>query len=829
MVISTVKVQSSVTIGTTDAIVKIEPLSGITYSGTPKIWLNALVQQATLSLGKEPSSATILIPVAEADDSLGTTSNEIVHEGTSNTQRRITKFSAPNFAGAENMLFSRVFLYTAVKNISEQSEGAPFLVGYITSYDWVAAGEGSTAMLVTIQDGRYFMRKAPAQGVVFLNNRANETVYIRANSPIFNEGRRPNRAHFANDGLTSNQQPTFCDVDLNRFNDNPGDSEDRQYVGDDQVVTLSDSKQVPDPHARKWLPGHVWNLYRYMHSPELLDIMDKPTATELGRTPDARDVPVDISPYVNIPMLDEKTSEGAYRDFFNPRAQIGGATQTGTTQFVSGLGEFSANGLPLIDILMEMCRRVGNYTLAARYRDDGLMDLIPFRTTLATAGNDTKFGLRSAGALVDKNAGKSFDLTMKVSGNDSAAKFPDVHSWSIKQSTENYYTGVFHHGGQRFIQLTISTLGTGDWTDHLDIDHTAYSPSGEWVPKTPKGALQPGWTKDDQDEWVAIFDANSDLELFPNVFRSWIVPDDIDWVAVWNQAATAQGFRMFLEKERQHLGDLISAAFEKTKGIFRSRKQRLPVFIWRAYQGIPINAAGDEEKYDGNVGDAVQDQTRWKLRVGDVDILTDGRLGFQLGPDARRGDGQVVFEDGATDATNGKTRSPWSWNGETDIPQAYEMFMTFAVAVDEDLYDTKALKDDPAQLLLRDFGPRQEAHRNSGSEYQQHIINNSVIEARGTKLHQPLFATGGNLLARDDTAEIAARVMLDINRLAKPDIEGDLNLDRIRTEFIPGQAINHLRFGNDTALDVRVDCIISKVIHNFTGKNQTILQIATIR
>ena len=273
MVISTVNLKESVTIGAARAIVKLQRLNGRDYTGTPKIWLNAQVEQVILSLGAEPSMAKIIIPVSEPDDSLGTTSNEIVHSGTNNRQERITKFAAPNFAGSENVLFSRVFIFDAQKDVAEQSEGSPFYVGYITDYEWNAMGDGSTSMTVICQDARYFMKKAPVQGRVHFNDKAKEVIYIRSNQPIFNEGRRSNRFHDVTKLFDSNATPRFVDIDLNRFFDKPDDPEDRQFVADDQVETLSDNKQVPNPHARKWLPGHVWNYYRYVMNSTVLKLV----------------------------------------------------------------------------------------------------------------------------------------------------------------------------------------------------------------------------------------------------------------------------------------------------------------------------------------------------------------------------------------------------------------------------------------------------------------------------------------------------------------------------------------------------------------------------
>lgn len=805
------------------------------YSGIRKLWLNAFVERLELNLGPVPSKAIIIMPISEATEAVGVTATAKVHSARYAFQG-ITRLGAPNFASSKNFLYTRIFVFENFKDQGEEDIGDtdPIFVGYIIDYQWSASGQDSTTMRVVCEDARHFAKKAPVQGTIFHNPQADEDIYIRAHQPIMNLAQRNNRFFDNSDEvkeLLSESLPKFVNLDLNRFRDAPGTDDDREFIDDADVETLTANRQIGLPHARKWLPGHAWNYIVNMHDSRFMKqsvAFIKPGNTELGRAQNVDDVPVDLNPYMEFPLLTKSMGDDDMgRDFFIPRAIAGGIPQTGTTIIVSGLGEFNPHGIPMIDALFEICRRVGNYTLAPSYTQDGKLRIEPIRTV--PAPNESRavpVGLRTRPG--GSGGGKQEYFVFPSTNGAFRNNRPEVHSWNIRHGAANYYNRFFMHGGKRWIQITLSTVGKTTHSDHLGRSHTAYTPAAEWNPLVNTGTLQPGWALLDEDEWLKVFDAKTDLELFPDVFRTWIVPDDIDWVAVWNQAATAQGYRMFFERDRQTMNELITATFEKTLGAFRKRKQRLPIFIWRAYQGIPINAAGDKEKYGGSVGDAISGKSRWFRLTTQARVLTDGRLGFHLDSGARRAEAQVVFED--PDATTGKSQSPWSWNGESTKPFAYEMFWTIAVEADEDLYEfipQSTLTDAP--IAIKFFGPHMEMHRTAGNEYGEERVANSMVDfhiAGGVRKEVPRITTGKPAIYRDDQGELTARTHINVNRHMNADIEGDIQLDNLNLDLVPGQYIHRFRIEGERNINFRA--LISNVIHDFV-RQQTTVQIATVR
>ena len=842
MAITSAPAQADPTTRAFQAVVFLERGSGLAYSGERKLWANAFVERLELNLGPVPSKAIIILPISEDQEAVGVTATSKVH-----SQRYffdgITRFGAPNFANSENELYTRVYVHETFKDIGEEDIGEPVFVGYITEYQWAAQGQDTTTMRVTCEDARHIAKKAPIQGTIHFNDQADETVYIRARAPIFNLGQRNNRffsnedevAEFIGDSL-----PKFVDVDLGRFRDQPGNDKDREFIADDEVDELADARTIGIPFAKKWLPGHAWNYIINLHDSRFMipgTGFDKPSNAQfpLGRAFNLDDAPVDLSPYIEFPLLTKSLEISSMgRDFFIPRAAVGGAPQTGQAVFVSGLGEWNPQGVPMVEALFELCRRVGNYTLAPSYTTDGLLRLEPIRTVLAPGeARSIPVGLRTRPG--GTGGGKSDYFLFPTSNPNFADSRPEVVAWSIKHGTANYYNRIFTHGGKRWIQVTLSTVGKTTYNDHLPNvnnpigrPHTAYTIGGQWNPLTNTGSLVGGWEPEEETEWLKVFDAKTDLELFPSVFRVWIVPDDIDWLVVWNQAASAQGFRMFHERERQTMNQLITASFEKTLGAFRKRKVKLPIFIWRAYRGIPVNTDNDIEKYGGSVGDAIDGKDRWFRLTTQARVLTDGRLGFELDSGARRSEAKVVFED--PDATTGKSHSPWSWNGESANPFPYEMFWTIAIEVDEDLYEYKPQQEFAlGGIDVRGFGPHMELHRNAANEYGEERVSNSVVDfhiSGGARKEVPRLTDTEPFRYRDDQSELTARTQINMNRHMNSDIEGDIQLSDLNMDLVPGQYIHTLRIEGDK--DIKIRTLISNVIHDFV-RQQTTVQIATIR
>lgn len=844
----------SPTMGATIGVVKIlDTGSSQVYAGSLKIWPNAQVVSITPKIGPDPAEAVIEIPIDDPQDSVGKTFTSRVHS-TRGYPHEVNRFGAPLHVTSRNFLFSQVQIFAAVKELNDSDLGKPIFIGYIIDYDWVGEKD-TTVMRIVLEDARHFWKKAPLQGKIFFNVRDDEVIYIRAHDLIFNAGQDPDRHVLANKYQDNTGLPMFVNRNLNRFRNDPADARDRQFISDAEVDDLFDAgkmggQDVEEPHARKWLPLQVLNYFRLLHSGgELRALVDKPNAAVLGRTPNADDFPVDLTgTMVILPLHKKGLDKEMWKDLSEPRAVVGSGTQTGTTELVSGIGEFAPGGVSVGDAYFDVLRRVGNYTIGVSYEESGLLQVFPIRTTLGF-GEDQGIHVGIRGGTGVSTGGKADEIIMPSDSSDPVFRQQrkEVENWRIKHSGRNYFNRYFSLGGRRFIQLTGATVGTGvglpgdgHWTDHLGHQHQAYTPAGEWNPVTPEGVMSPGWGLFEQAEWIKLFDEKTDLEQYPDVFRTWIFRDNIPMVTLWNQGATAHGYRMFFERDRQIATELLTRLFEKTLGVFRSRPRKLPMSIWRAYQGIEINDDNDTVYGGpGTLNEAIAGKKRWFRLQADATPLTDGRLGFNLNSEARR---NFLFPLQDNEKVNG-INSPWPWNGLTannapfGNPRPYDMFWTLVMEVDENVYEYQALLDIATSggMPISEFGPPMEHHRNAGNEYGEERVTNSVIdnpfgvaadEAFRVRLPDPALTGGLTTIYRDGQQEVSARNQINMNRHSMADIEGTIKLDHLAIDLQAGQYIRRLVIPGDDPINI--GAIISSLHHDFIDQSTTIT-LSTIR
>lgn len=829
-------------------------------SQTANVWPNAQVIDIDLKTGADPSTAIIAVPIEESDDVVGTVSSAKVHEanGDLTTLSRLTAVQPNN---AQNYLFAQVSIFRAAPDGVGVDIGTPVFVGYIVDYDWSGKVD-ATQMLVICEDARHFGKKAPTQGKIHRNLHsgqygAAESVYIRAHMPIMNEGQQPNRHVFSNGAADNTDFPQFVNENLNRAYADPDREWTNTMIAEDQVQALWEqgkiANQSTQPHARVWLPGHAFNFLRFIHfdivsltrtgTATVSDKLGKPTSAELGHTPSEDDFPVNLSDVMEVPALTYGLgTNGVWNEWYEPRA-IQYDAQTGQVTFISGLGEWNPMGVPVIQSFFDLCRKVGNWTLAPSYTATGKLVLTPIKTTPALReleGGPVPYG--SNGGLGVAGGGKAITLTLPSAHIDSngLGYRPDVRQWSILHSGRQVYNRSFMHGGRRWFQVTLSTLGLANWTDHLGYAHKAYNPpAGEWKPVSNEGSLRPGWTWDQQSRWLPLFTNETDFNAYEDVFRTWIVQDDINWVAVWKPGDTdVPGFRMYFERDRQVLQQLLWRIFQPESGAFRSRPQRMDWQLWRAYQGIPINAAGTATAYGGagTVGDAVEGKKRWFRCQSSFIPVSDGRIGIRADADARRNQ-NFPFED--ADAT-ASTLCPWAWNGVGANPWPFEMFLTFTAEADEDLYEYMAVhskKETATGMPIKKYGHAMEIHNEAGSEYGEERVIDSVVDnphgSSSSFAYRQRVPGSGQPGASDDAvvyrsgaAELKARNGLTMNRHAMSDLNGELTLSGLDLDIRAGEYIDRLTIAGEDA--IRIGCIVTKVHHDIIAQT-TKVTVETVR
>jgi len=468
--------------------------------------------------------------------------------------------------------------------------------------------------------------------------------------------------------------------------------------------------------------------------------------------------------------------------------------------------------------------------------------VFPFRTTLSHQ-EDPSVGAGIASGLggnafygsvpVNKNIGKKSTLVMPAIQDEKSSTEPEASSWNIRQGAANYYNRYFYEGGRRFIQVTLSTVGKTQWFDHTENVHQSYAPNPviEWTPTTDEGTLEPAWDSLDSFRWRSeiFFPGVGDIAQFPDVYRTWIMRGNIDLVTVWSQDPATPGYRMFFQRDRQVATHLLTRIFKKAFGTFRDRPEKLAMGVWRAYEGIDIvNAEEQEDRKtaygdDSTVGDPILDRTRWFKALPTYKILTDGRIGFQLSIEGRTK--TVKLED--KDIIN-NFRSPWSWNGlqavNREIP--YEMFWTFAMEVDENLFEFNALKEiSEGEMPLDEFGPPMELQRTADEYGEERVITSAVDHPLlGSITRIPSLGT--TTIYRNGAEEITARNQMMMNRHARVDTEAKIVLPYIDMGLKEGQLVQTLEVPNGE--NIEIGSIIASIDYDFL-KQQTVLNMANIR
>lgn len=842
----------------------------------------SVVSRITHVLGPEPSSCEIRVPVRNDLDLYG-----LYPAAVGQARARSEELSAigPYLRGLKLMSKIRVQPLFRTRGsrqgLDSLGRGARLFVGYVTRIREVMDGDSKLSeIVIEAKDGRELLRKTPVQGKLFFNPDfdtsgvgtpavyGGDVVYIRDHRIVFNEGMRPNK--FRSDDLVATRdRPRFVNLDLNRFINDPNDTDNKNVYAPDTFFTDPAYRDFIDqPYAEKWLPGHAWNYVR-----NLLDATLWTAATGRIYTIPQNAITEDNLPpmwvlsgaantayggEMVIPVLDDAGTDAAfYKDFFSPRAIVGQAFQAGAGTAVSGLGELVATGMPMNEFFFELCRRVGNYTLAAYYDSRDRMVLIPIRSVQALAENSTlPVGLK--GRRGGGGGGKA--VTIGIPGRSGSR--PNVSLFDVSSSTDAYYNRFHYHAGLRFVQCTFTTVGRQNWTDHLSMRHERYRyttqqnadggpvpdgqgaggvPVGEWLPALTTPTLVPAWALADQTSLLTLFSDTEDhgaLERYIDVFTTWIVPQDgtykIDWTDFFGGLSNTPGFRRFFDRDREALDRLVVKVFQLTSGLFRNRAINPPVMAMRAFRGKRLDAGGNTA-YGGAAteNDPLRGYSDWSRVRSTYELLTDGRLGVRFALDARN---NLNYNFQGTDPPLGTVdSSPEAWNGSVSNPRAYEIMATFPIALDEDLWEqvdnpahTAQVSAYSARRVTR-HGPLMELFRDGGQEYNQEWAYHSLMqrhnpsETDNVMLAVPPTSNGIDddaiRIYNDGAAEVRARVRMMANRNAAADNLANVTLPFICLALMAGDYIDHLeRVGDRPDEHIPIGSLVSAITWDFQNQ-----------
>lgn len=824
---------------------------------------HSVVERLTLKIGPEPSEAIIQLPVNPLDAEAGKRtflSDVIIGKGRSSNELAPFRPIVGNlFLWSKVRIFAAPGIFPDDMNSNLQDSFLPLFIGYVTDFQYFSVAQDSTGVRIWCKDARELLRKTPAYGTLWFNRDGvnppgsiaeNETVFIRDREIIFNEGQQPNRYHDPSDLGRSHQRPVFINPNHNRFLkvDPLGAN---LLVGDNFTTDPTLVGQLTAPFADKWRPGDVWNYFSNLIDSNFMKGANRlynVPATELGDDfiPPLRDSELKIQRIMNIGDKINGIDANMLRDWQEPRATVGAISQTGLAAAISGVGEFDPTGMPLNEVFFRLCRMVGNYTMAVYYDEKDRAVLTPIRTVQAfTEDKDIAVGLQGRPALPD--AGKALQIRFPTVIDTEQ---PNVPSLNLKATTDTYYNDFLMKAGFRFVTATFSTFGRSQFVDSLGQVHQPYNfasvPAGQWLPALAKATLVPGWTLADQNAFIAQFLLSGDTEQFPDVFRTWIIPqeglDGIDWVAFFGQTIVADvpGFRRFLVVDRKLQNQLAISIFNTTLGLFRGRREKLPVEVSRAFRGIRTDTDGRTAYGDNTTeNDSIVGFDDW-FKISDLagfDLLSDGRIGIRLHSPARLNKNFRFENHVPKPVGSGSSSSPMSWNGLSGADaRHYEMVLTLQLAVDEDLFEKIRIPNTGTRSIVK-YGPRLEMYRNAGNEWGQEHAIHSIVARKNPQTGEtryiavpPVKATGfednETRVFRDDADEVLARTRMMANRHAMIDIEGELHLDSIYVSLWAGDFVDTIEKPGEAQIAIRA--LLSSVTHDFQAQRTT-LQVATVR
>lgn len=814
------------------------------YDGKFYPWPEVVVDRIIFKTGADPSEAELSIPVGKVTAKVGGAFGHKVYVPT-------TDELAP-FAPIHRQFkkHSKVKIYldpTAGLAIGKQGKKKLLFVGTITKIRVSTQGKVKSTMTLTCKDGRWHGRgRNPTQGIVNFNYATSfptsattsqvipaTTEFIRDNATPFNEGAQANMFYDPRDSQWF-ERPRFIETNFGRFDAK------QEFLEDQEVENLDAGSDREFPLARKWLTGPVWNYVANMHDDALTGgLSGTPTWWDQPSAVTVDDVPTVLSEELKIVRLNPGVfnSKNFGADWFAARALVGAPPESGQATIISSVGEYSPWGMGPVDILFDLCRRMGNYTLVATYSEEGTG-----KTVLQAVRTTQIFGF-DQDLPVGIAPGREAIITLP--DDDTGSIRADAYQFTIESSVENSQN-VFHtKGGPLFIQLTFMTMGLlkgFDWTGQF---HPAYAPGApgvEFNPKVNRATLVAGWSNFMKEEWIKLSDVlQKQAEIFSDVYRTYLIPDEIDFVTVIGLSGQI-GTRRFFRKDRQVLGNLVSSYFEKILGPYRIRRQPLPLQVYRAFRGIRTDLDGSTrfgdpttEATDSQPGNGPAGLADWFLIQPGFQVLDDGRSGIQFEP-AARSNNVWTFEAGDT----GKSRSPHTWNGLVVDPtgerlatsaRSYEIMLTMPISSDEDLFEFVALQ--AGGMNIDKFGFRSERYQDAGNEFGIQEAVNSVVQLKNspTKVLDP----GGVSPRRryvDGQQELTTRTHMAANKFSKPDLDGNITIPSIRLDLQAGMYIKELRDLRGKQGDFRripVNSIISSLALEFADSQSTTVEFGTIR
>ncbi len=805
-------------------------------------WPEVAVDRIIYKTGADPSEAELSVTVGKTVRKVGQAFGHKVYQATSD---ELAPFAPPSSRTFKKGSKIKIYLdLTAGFLVGQQSKKKLIFVGTMTKIRVGTQGKARSAMTITCKDGRWHGRgRNPTVGVVNFNYATTfptaaqstqeipaTTEYIRDNATPFNEGTQANMFYDPT-GNEWFERPRFIETNFGRFDDN------QEFLEDQEVENLDAGSKNVFPLARKWVAGAVWNYVANMHDDALTGgLSGTPTWWSVPSPVTADDVPTVLSEELKIirlqPGVFKSLNYGA--DWFKARSLVGAPPESGQAILLSSVGEYSPWGMGPVDILFDLCRRMGNFTLVATYSEEGTG-----KTVLQAVRTTQVFGFDQE-TPVGISPGK--EAIIVFPGDETRTAIPDAYQFTVESSIENTYN-VFHtKGGPLFIQLTFLTMGLLKGFDWTGAFHPAYAPVGalEFKPKVDRATLVSGWNSLMKAVWLKLaLVEQKQSEIFPDVYRTYLVPDEIDFVTVIGLAGQI-GTRRFFRKDRQVLGNLVSSYFEKFLGPYRTRRQPLPLQVFRAFRGIRTDADGSTrfgdpttEATDFQAGNGPQNLLDWFGIQPGFQVLGDGRTGIQFEPAARSND-QWEFEAGNT----GKSRSPHTWNGvieaapnEARSARSYEIMLTIPISSDEDLFEFVALQ--AGGMDIDKFGFRAERFQDAGNEFGIQQAVNSVVQIKNsaTKLLDPKPPSPRRRYV-DGQQELTTRNHMAANKFAKPDLDGSVNIPSIRLDLQAGQYVKELHEIQNDAGDVKripVNALISTLALEFADTQSTTVEFGSIR
>lgn len=359
-------------------------------------------------------------------------------------------------------------------------------------------------------------------------------------------------------------------------------------------------------------------------------------------------------------------------------------------------------------------------------------------------------------------------VVTKAGGYDWHCEWDDTEhkyrlcAWSAQTGNGDSQDYTRGQPGNEMGESTVPEVTSGTLRVSVDDARTQVKALGarkrfEISVNTTDGHIEPGWTSAIQTTYNAASDADKASTKYQSVYQRFVIKDTIDWSAFFGSAYYFEGRRPWLP----HLLSKVSAVDDS--GV--AAQARLRVTAWR------YKSAAWEQMPDGV----------------SVQLHKDGSIQFR---------GKAEGDD---------TR----WLEQPASAGLYPVKITLAIEADERLSTTT----DPLTDIPSGWPTLEKVIDNAAHQYEKRTAATLPTDGGAVCMDDPDGVTAFNNVLKTDQAKLDAEAQRTLDALARPRMDGDINLHTLDWDAEPGMFVQTL-IGGGTRPDIDVLAVAHEITYS---------------